>query len=574
MSGRPVSPPRKKGKDGRYELPPPRQLQRTSEFNPPGRNVLKDKGEDRLREASERAQVAESEGRSTPVLEAVRAELASRELAHRRLLGLVLRHEPAYLAGWVHRDIARRLEQFSRDVTAGKSPRLILQIPPRHGKSVLASQYLPAWHLAHNPRHEVIITSHTATLALKFSRRIRELIRDPKFTATFEWMRLNSDAQSVENWALTQGGGLLAAGVGGGILGSGAHVLVIDDPIKNAEEAQSDAQLDAIWDWYTTTARTRLAPGGGVLVIMQRWGKKDIAGRLIEKGNAGDGELFQVVDYPAVAMRDEEHRKQGEALHPERYSLESLEAIKATLDPWMWMALYQQRPTSDEGTFFKRDMFSYYDPGELPDDLTYYAAWDLAISQRERADWTVGIVAGLDQEGDLWIVDRLRDRWDAAEISDRMLDVWEDRKPDLMGAEQGQIKLALGPYLERAAEERQLWDFVLEELKPGRRDKVLRARSIQGLMRRRKVHFPRTAPWMTGAGGLVSEMLDFPNGEHDDQVDAMAYLGLMLKDMAFIKQSRESKAGSPDPRMKGWHSELVRQLREGASSAVRGWRAA
>lgn len=198
---------------------------------------------------------------------ALQKEMALRVLARRSLLQYTKRFHPSYDAGWVHEDICRRLEQFSRDVADKKSPRLMLLVPPRHGKSELASIRFPAWHLGHYPEHEIINCGYNTDLPMKFSRKVREQLRDKAYEAMFPDAKLDAESQSVEAWNTTMGGGFTAAGVGGGITGKGAHVLTIDDPIKNMEEADSANIRDALWDWYWSTAYTRLSPGGGVLVI-------------------------------------------------------------------------------------------------------------------------------------------------------------------------------------------------------------------------------------------------------------------------------------------------------------------
>lgn len=491
-------------------------------------------------------------------------ELAARALCHRKLIPFILRFDKSYTPGWAHHDIAARLEKFSDDVAAKRSPRLILELPPRHGKSTLASHYLPPWHLGRHPEHEMITTSHTATLAEKFSRKNRELLRTKLYKSVFPDTELDKQSQSVQQWNTTKGGGLLAAGVGGGILGSGAHCLIIDDPVKNAEEAQSEGTKESIWEWYATVAYTRLAPGGGVLIIMQRWDGMDLAGMLQKKAEAGEGDEFEVVRYPAIAEEDERFRKKGEALHPDRYPLERLEAIRNTMDDWMWSALFQQRPVKEEGSYFTKDMIVLYDDKDLPaeEELTYYGTWDFAISQKQRADWTVGFSAGVDRHGNIWLVDRVRERMDAFEIAEAILQMWEDRPHDMMAGEQGQIKLAIGPYLEREAEDRGLYDFQLEELSTGRKDKVQRARSIQGMMRRGKVRIPKNAPWRSE---LVSELLAFPNGEFDDQVDALAHLGLLLQDL----QYNDRRPRSPRRDESGWRKKL-RELMS-ADSGGKNW---
>ncbi|OOV05775.1 terminase large subunit domain-containing protein [Rhodoferax fermentans] len=201
-------------------------------------------------------------------LSGVEKEIAARTLARRRLLAFIKRFRPKYDAGWVHQDICRRLEKFVADVEAGLEPRLLLMMPVRHGKSEIASRHFAPWVLGKHPDWEIIAASGAQSLAMSFSRYIRDLVRDPAYQSVFEHMRLDPSSQSVENWNTTYGGGYLAAGIGTMITGRGAHILVIDDPVKDAEAADSQVIRDAVWEWYMSTALTRLAPGGGVLGIM------------------------------------------------------------------------------------------------------------------------------------------------------------------------------------------------------------------------------------------------------------------------------------------------------------------
>lgn len=195
-------------------------------------------------------------------------EMALRTMCRRRFLPFVQRFRPKYMAGWVHEDICRRLERFMRDVEDGKEPRLLMMMPPRSGKSELGSRHFPPWVLGQHPDWEIIAASHTSSLTLSFSRYIRDLIRDPAYQALFPDMRLDPSSQSVENWNTLSGGGYLAAGVGTGITGRGAHILLLDDLVKDIEAADSVTIKENTWEWYASTAYTRLAPGGGVLGIM------------------------------------------------------------------------------------------------------------------------------------------------------------------------------------------------------------------------------------------------------------------------------------------------------------------
>lgn len=203
-------------------------------------------------------------------------ELASRELCRRRLLPFIQRFRPKYMAGWVHADICRRIERFVRQVEAGKEPRLLLMMPPRSGKSEISSRHTPAWILGQHPDWEIIAASHTSSLSMSFSRYLRDLMRNPAYTAVFPEAVLDPSSQSTENWNLTKGGGYLAAGVGTGITGRGAHILLLDDLVKDIEAADSITIRDNTWEWYLSTAYTRLAPGGGVLGLMCMTGETPV----------------------------------------------------------------------------------------------------------------------------------------------------------------------------------------------------------------------------------------------------------------------------------------------------------
>lgn len=462
------------------------------------------------------------------VEEKAKAELALRFLTRKRLLPFVERFNPDYQAGWVHKDICKRLEEFSNDVANKKSPRLMLFMPPRHGKSTLASVAFPSWHLGRHPDHEFISCSYSGSLAMAFSRKVRGILRESNYKSAFK-TRLDPDSQSAEAWLTSDGGGFVAAGVGGGITGKGAHVLVIDDPVKNRDDAESQNARESTWDWYTSTAYTRLAPGGGVLVILTRWHDDDLAGRLL-KAASDNGEQWEVVNYPARAEVDEKFRKAGEALHRERYDEEALKRIEKAVGPRDWSALYQQNPVADDGDYFTRDMIQYYDREEVDfDKMRFYCAWDLAIGKNDRNDFSVGMVVGVDEDDHLFVVDVVRGKFNGFEIVEQILDLYELWKPSMIGIEKGHIEMALGPFLEKRVRERGLYEAYFKDLKTGRRDKEARARAIQGRMQQGMVYLPKDEEF---TGTLVAELLRFPNGVHDDQVDALAWLGLMMAEFS------------------------------------------
>jgi len=461
-------------------------------------------------------------------------ELARRELARRKLIEFVKQFHPRYKAGWVHHDICRRLEKFMRDVEAGLSPRLMILMPPRHGKSQLASKLYPAYHLGHFPHHEFIACSYNISLALEFSREVREVVRSDYYSKLFPNTRINPEFQSAETWKLASptgvgSGGYVAAGIGVGITGKGAHVLVIDDPVKNAEEAESAELRQKHWDWYISSAYSRLAPGGGVLVIQTWWHDDDLAGRLqklmLEDPEGAD--KFEVIKYPAIAEEDEEFRQKGEALHPERYDLKSLERIRRLHQGGRyWSALYQQSPVSDDGAYFTDKMFTYRDNTPRIEDMHIYQAWDTAISEESQRqnNWTVGVTMGLDHNDMVHVLKRVRIKTnDSAEIEDAIIDMYREYpRVHGIGFEDGQIFKTMRSSLKRRMKERKVYiplDEKANVLKPVK-EKTVRARPLQARMQNGKVTWPRGQEWVDE---MRKEFVRFPVGTQDDQVDASAW---------------------------------------------------
>lgn len=501
------------------------------------------------------------------------AELAQRVLARRRMMPFVQRFNPKYHAGWVHKDICRRLERFSQDVALGKSPRLMLLMPPRHGKSELVSRNFPAWHLGQYPDHEFIACSYNVSLAMDFSRKVKQIITDPLYQTVFN-TTLDPNNQSTESWGVSAArGGYVAAGIGGPITGKGAHCLVIDDPIKNAEEADSPDIREKIWEWYLSTAYSRLAPGGGVLIIQTWWHDDDLAGRLqlmMKEGSEDQYvDQFEVIKYPAIAESDEylnhdtdlieydtppanassftQLRAKGEALHPQRYDLDRLLRIKAQNKGgrW-WSALYQQNPVPDDGGYFTKDQFCRSGIPPIKDSYVY-VAWDFAISEKKQNDYTVGTVGLQDSDDVLHVVDQLRFKsGDAFFIVESILNLavkWYS--PTLMlGFEDGQIFRAIEALLKKRMRERKIYPSIVV-LKPIT-DKLARARSLQGRMQQGMVSFSVNGEWYEN---LKNEMLRFPAGAHDDQVDSLAWMAQMVVG----RQAPRKTEAKP---MKSWRDKL------------------
>ena len=456
-------------------------------------------------------------------------ELAQRELARKYLLASVLRFNPEYMAGWVHKDICARLQKFIKDVEERRSPRLMLQMPPRHGKSTLASIEFPSYVLGLHPDWEIINCSYAESLALDFSRAVRERLRDKEYHVLWPKTRIDRENQNAQGWKTTKRGGFLPAGVGGPITGKGAHILTIDDPVKNSQEAESETTRESISRWYDSTAYTRLAPGGGVLIIQTRWHLDDLSGRLETKMEDGMGDVFDIIRYPAIATEDERFRKRGEPLHPERYGKEQLAMIEKAVGPQTWSALYQQNPVPEEGAAFDQGMIQYYQMDDLPEELTRVTAWDLAIGLKEANDKTVGLTWGKDITGDCWFLDCRHGHWDAKQIVDEICDSYARHKPYAVGLEKDKVGQAVGPYLDMEIENRELFGLYVEPLNPAREgNKLHRCRSLQGMMRSGRVWLPHPdQPGCSWVKEFVGQLMQFPYGRKDDFVDAAAWLALM-----------------------------------------------
>jgi len=291
-----------------------------------------------------------------------RAELARRELARRHLIDFIEYTFPGYEAAPHHKLIADHLEAVER----GELDRLMITMPPRHGKSELASRRFPAWFLGRQPNRGIIAASYNSDLATDFGREVRAIVNSQEYGAIFK-TSLSQDSRAANRWNTAQGGTHIAAGVGTAVTGRGADVLLIDDPLKDRDEADSEVKRQRIWDWYTSTAYTRLAPGGRVVVIQTRWSEDDLSGRLLDAMESG-GDDWTVLSLPAIS-------EQGEPLWPERYPIKALERIRANIGNRDWSALYQQEPAPEEGLYFKREWMRHYRPMQFGPGFWVCPGW-------------------------------------------------------------------------------------------------------------------------------------------------------------------------------------------------------
>lgn len=436
----------------------------------------------------------------------------------------VLFTNPAYSMGWVHEDICRELDAFYLAVERGESPRLMLTMPPRHGKSELATRRFPAYAFGRNPNLSIISTSYGSDLASRMNRDVQRIIDDqlykeifPETTLYGKNIRSVADGSYLRNSDIFEivghKGSYRSAGVGGGITGMGGDILIIDDPFKDRADADSATIRQNVWDWYTSTLYTRAAPGGGILIINTRWHMDDLSGRLLEAERTGEGDNWRCVNYPAIADHDEPHRKTGEALDPNRYPLEQLLKIKRTLGTRDWEALYQQKPVPDGGAIFKKPWVKYWLPSDLPKRFNkVIISWDMTFKDSDSTDFVVGQVWGK-HGANIYLLDQVRQRMDFIATLSAFIEL-ANKWPDA---------------LEKLVEDKANGPAVISTLKnkiqgiiPVEPDgsKIARAHAITPLWEAGNVYIPHPQ-YCDWSKEFEAELLQFPSSAHDDQVDAM-----------------------------------------------------
>lgn len=438
------------------------------------------------------------------------------ELSRRNLMAFVKTTKPDYSVGWVHREICGRLMNFLADVMERKSPRLILTMPPRHGKSEIASRRFPAWVFGVAPQMKIITVSYNLDLARSMSRDVQRIMTSDEYREIFPHVSLGFREKGVPSTKRSDmfeipgfDGAYIAAGVDGGVTGKGANIFIIDDPIKNRKEADSPTIRQNVWEFYTDSARTRLAPGAGIIIIQTRWHQDDLAGRLIAMDHAGVGENYRLVNYPAIAEHDEPHRKEGEALDPQRYDIGELLKLKAVLGSYSWAALYQQRPTPRSGGIFKRSWVRYYDTEPAVFDRVIQS-WDLTFKDSESGDFVAGFVLG--QIGaDIYVLDCEHSKID---FTSQIRAILRMTKKWPMATAKVVEDKANGPAV--IATLRSKVPGIIAFNPQGSKEQ--RANSAAPTVEAGNLLLPRNAPWLTD---FENEFFMYPGVEHDDQVDAL-----------------------------------------------------
>jgi predicted phage terminase large subunit-like protein len=443
---------------------------------------------------------------------------------------------PEMLVGEHHKRIAAA---FDRVVT-GECKRLIIAMPPRHGKSQMGSYLFPAYLMGKKPDSKLIVGSHTAELAQRFGRMIRNLVDEEKYAEIFPDMKLSADSKAAGRWNTSHGGEAFFIGKGGAMTGRGGDVIILDD-ILDEQDAISDTAMENTWSWYESGPRQRLQPNGAIILINTRWKTDDVAGRLLRMQSNIKADQWEVLEFPAILPS-------GNPLWPGYWKLDELEKVKFSIGLKKWNAQWQQQPTNDEGAVLKREWWRKWKHDEPPECEYILQTLDTAYSKKETADFSVIATWGVfypssDSGPNLILLSVNKGRWDFPElkrIAKREYVYWQ---PDNVLIE----AKATGTSLQQ--ELRKMGIPVTMYSPGGRRqgqDKVSRANAVAPILESGMVWYPENEEF---AQDLVEECAAFPNGSHDDQVDVMVMALMRFRQGNFVKlEDDDDEERDPDSR--------------------------
>jgi predicted phage terminase large subunit-like protein len=475
--------------------------------------------------------------KETLLLEEQLKRLETRELARDKFMAYAKHVYDGFIEGRHHSIIAEKLELIAQ----GKLKRLIVNMPPRHSKSEFASYLMPSWFLGRNPKLKIIQATMNTELAVRFGRKVRDLIADPIYAEIFPNTDLKQDSQAAGRWETSAGGEYFAAGVGAAMTGRGADLLIIDDP-HSEQDALSANAYDTAYEWYTSGPRQRLQPGGTIIIVQTRWSKKDLTGRLLG-AQAKDimADQWDIVEFPAILPS-------GEPLWHEFWKKEELLKVKASLSPGKWNAQWQQDPTSDDIAMVKREWWQLWEREDTPRLDYIIQSYDTAYSKKETADYSAITTWGVFEpkengEQHLILLDAKKGRWNFPELKEIAVEQNEYWEPDMMLIE----AKASGSSL---ADELRLINLPVTTYSPGRRkggggmDKTTRMHMVSPIFESGKVWYPDER----FADEVIEEVASFPNGDHDDYCDSMTMALMRFRQGGFISLQGEEIAEDWFPR--------------------------
>lgn len=444
-------------------------------------------------------------------------QLKKQESCQQDFISYVKHLWPDFIEGRHHKIIG---EKFNR-IAQGKLKRLIVCLPPRHSKSEFASTYFPSWMMGLRGNLKIIQTTHTAELAVRFGRKVRNIIDSQDYRHIFPDTRLEADNKSAGRWTSNQEGEFFAAGVGGAITGRGADLLIIDDP-HSEQDAMSPTAMESAYEWYTSGPRQRLQPGGIIIIVMTRWSTKDLVGKVLKKQGDENADKWEVVEFPAIMPESDT------PLWPEFWNKDELLSVKASLPVSKWNSQWLQNPTAEEGSIVKREWWNLWE-GDVPAYSYVIQSYDTAFSKKETADYsaitTWAIFSPQDGEPDqIILLDAKRVRVDFPELKKLAWDEYKYWEPDCVLIEAKASGTPLTQELRRMG-------IPVTAYTPSRgQDKIARMNSVAPI-------FESGMVWATEdnfADEVIEEMASFPYGDHDDYCDSATMALMRFRQGGFV----------------------------------------
>ena len=444
--------------------------------------------------------------------------LTKAEKARTNFLDYVQLAWPEFINGRHHKIMAEKFDKLA----SGEIKRLIVNMPPRHTKSEFASYMLPSWMMGRNPNLKIMQTTHTAELAFRFGRKVRNLMNSNEYKRIFPGVNLRADSQAAGRWETSGGGEYFAAGVGGAVTGRGADLLIIDDP-HSEQDALSPSALEHAYEWYTSGPRQRLQPNASIVIVMTRWADNDLTGKLLkQQGRDLLADKWEVVEFPALMPDDK-------PIWPEFWSKEDLLAVKGSLTVGKWEAQWQQNPTSEVSAILKRDWWRKWEKPHIPDLIYLMQSYDTAFTKKESADYSAITTWGVfypheDSAPNIMLVDAKKGRWEFPELRRIAMEEFRYWDPEMVLIEAKASGMPLTQELRNMG-------IPVTNYTPSRgNDKHSRVNSIAPLFESGLVWSPDTR-W---AEEVIEECGAFPAGEHDDYVDTVTQALRRFREGGFI----------------------------------------
>lgn len=464
--------------------------------------------------------MGEAEKRKTAALLADYQKKLTQSRGKTSFLDFIRHVYPGYKVGPHHRKLARIFEE----IAAGKRKRVIVNIAPRHGKSEMISYLAPAWFLGNYPQKKVIMSSHTADLAVNFGRRVRNLVGTASYKDIFPQVELQADSKSASRWGTNFNGEYFAIGVGGALAGRGADLFIIDDPHSEQEAKQGRAEVfEPAWEWFQSGPIQRLMPGGAIIVVMTRWSKLDLTGQIIDHMTKNeDADEWEVVEFPAIL--------DDKPLWPEFWTIDELLAKKASMDVRYWQAQYMQNPVSEEGALIKREWWQVWEEDQPPECEFTIMALDAAQEAHNRADYNALTTWGVfmnrkTNQYNIILLNAIKERLEYPELKAMVTEQYKEWAPDSFIVEKKSAGSALYQEMRRAG-------VPVAEFTPGKgQDKISRVNAITDLFASGIVW----APDRRWAREVVEECNDFPAGRNDDLVDSTSLALLRFRQGGFVR---------------------------------------